>query len=63
MGTFSSQQATESQIERWKIRDQRGGRRDLRELMPHLTARPEITLVDLEPSLPEAKPLRRQAPR
>jgi hypothetical protein len=49
MGTFSSQEAAESQIERWKIRDQRGGRTDLRDLMPHLAARPEITLVDLEP--------------
>lgn len=57
MRTFISQEAAESQIERWKIRDQRGGRADLRELMPHLAARPQISVVDMEPTLAEVKPL------
>jgi len=40
MGSFSSKEAAESQIERWKIRDRRGGRPDIRGLMPYLAARP-----------------------
>lgn len=40
MGSFSSQEAAESQIERWKIRDRRGGRPDIHGLMRHLAARP-----------------------
>jgi hypothetical protein len=42
LGSFSSQEAAESQIERWKIRDRRGGRPDIRGLMPHLAARPVV---------------------
>jgi hypothetical protein len=40
MGSFSSQAAAESQIDRWRIRDRRGGRPDIQALMPHLAARP-----------------------